>query len=159
MGTSIGAATDWLVANFTTAIGAVDPTAVVGDNLPSANAPGMVVVGRTMPTDFQGVTGTQQPVVLGLGKNEEDYSIPCFAIADRPGTAQKPSRDAAIVLFDACAHAVAQDRELGGALLEGRHAWIDNIRISQMQGTAKDGGALCSTLIQFDVHCRNHYLA
>lgn len=159
MGTSIGAATDWLVVNFTSAVAAVDSSAVVGDAVPSLSAPSMVVVGRTLPTDVQGVFGTQQPMVLGLGKNEEDYSIPCFAIADRAGTAQKPSRDAAIALFDACAHAVAQDRELGGALLEGRYAWIDNVRISQMQGPGKDGGALCSTWIQFDVHCRNHYLA
>lgn len=157
MGTSIGAATDWLVANFTTAVATANPAAVVADNEPTKQAPAYVSVGRTLPQDANGVAGSQVPLVMGLNKREEEYAIPCFAQATAPGPSQKAARDAAILLFDTCAHVVAADPTLGGVLLDGRCAWIDNIRMVQTD-TSREPGALQVATIAFDVHCRNHYV-
>jgi hypothetical protein len=158
MGTSIGAATDWLIANFTPAVAAVNPFVLVGDSVPLMDAASYVVVGRSLPDDPLAPSGTQIITAIGQNKVDEEYVIPCFVVAAVAGPSQKPSRDAVIALYDACAHVVTVDRTLGGTLSK----WAEIVNIRVVAANAKDtdkAGALCSTWIGFDVQCKNHYLA
>lgn len=157
MGTAIGAVIDYLVTQLGTAAPVVDPTVVVGDNFPPAESQSLIIIGRTLPTDATASDGTQVPIVMGLNKRLEEFSIAGFIHARRNGPAQKPSRDAAIALFDCLSSTVAADPTFGGALLDGRYGYLSNVRMVQTEGTAKDPAAMRSTLILFDVHCQNHY--
>jgi hypothetical protein len=161
MGTSIGQAIDYLVAQLPSLVTAVDPTALVVDNYPAYVSDSMVFIGRTAPGDSNATTGSQTIVTLGANKAEESYNIPCYISVYRPGPAQKPSRDAAIALFDVVAHLVATDRTFGGILLQGRYAYIDHFNIEQTLDSEEAGesGTLRTTWISFDITARNHYQA
>jgi hypothetical protein len=160
MGTSMGAAIDWLVATLPEAIAAIDPSAVVVDNEPAVTAQSLVVIGRTEPENALAADGTQLIVVLGANRREEEYLIPCFVSVYRPGPAQKPARDAALALFDAVAHLVASDPTLGGVLLQGRSAYIEKAQLVQTRDAADTGaaGAMRLAIVAFDIHCKNHYI-
>jgi hypothetical protein len=163
MGTSVGAAIDYVVAQVASPCQLVDPTAMIIDSWP-VNAQvtnSMVWIGRTSADDATTADGTQQSVALGMNSSDEDYSIPCFIQCARPGPAQKPSRDAAVALFDAVNGVIAHDRTLAGVLKNRNGALVDNVRIIQTRNTTDTGhaGSMRVTTITFDIHCRNQYIA
>ena len=160
MGTSVGAAIDYIVANLTPAVIAIDSTAVVVDNDPSFSSQSMVVIGRTEPENAMAADGSQMIINLGASERQEDYNIPCFISVYRQGPAQKPARDAAIALFDATAHLIAADVTLGNLLRKGRRAEIARMQLVQTRDSndTGDSGAMRLALIVFDIHVMNTYI-
>jgi hypothetical protein len=160
MGTSLGAAIDYLTAPaLLTALQAVDKAALLVDNVPTSSSQSMVFIGRTDPGNAQANNGAQTPITLGLGSRDEEYAIPCYISASRPGPDQKPARDAAIALFDVVAHYIAQDTTLGGVLKGGRYAWISTILLEQTLDPADSelAGGQRIAYLSFDVLAHNHY--
>lgn len=167
MGTSIGKAIDYFVSGTNAATGttllqdlqAVDPTALLVDAYPTQQSQSMVFIGRTDPENAQAPNGSQQPVTLGLGTRDEEYSIPCYISVSRPGPAQKPARDAAIALLDVVNHWLAADVKLGGVLNGGRNATLSTVSLVQTRDTedAGEAGSLRLAWITFDILARNHY--
>ena len=164
MGTSIGPAIDYLIAGTNPVTGTTlmtdlftaDATITLVDGIASSISQSMVFIGKATPDSLSTQTGSQQLLVLGAGRSQEEYDIPCFVYAYRPGPKIKPARDAAIALFDAVAHWVAADRTLGGILLQGRIAEITNVELDQ--SIDGESGALCIVSLRFTIHCRNHYI-
>ena len=159
MGTSIGGAIDYIVANLPAPVAAVDATAVVADNDPIVTSKSLVVIGRNSPEDGTAADGSQMIVVLGANERQEGYTIPCFVSVYRPGPAQKPARDAAIALFDVVGHLIAADVTLGGLLQQGRRAEIQKMQLVQTRDSndTGDSGAMRLALITFDINCTNTY--
>ena len=160
MGTSIGGAIDYLVAQLPALISAVDSTAVVADNEPSVTAQSMVVIGRTDPENATAAAGSQIIASLGALRREESYVIPCFVTVYRQGPSQKTARDAAIALFDVVAHLIATDPTLGGLLLMGRKALIDSMQLIQTRDSEDTGasGAMRLALVLFNIQVTNTYI-
>ena len=160
MGTSIGAAIDYIVAALPAPLILVDPTAVVVDNDPSVSAQSMVIIGRTEPENALAADGSQMIVSLGAGRREENYLIPCFISVYRQGPQQKPARDAAIALFDVVAHLIASDVTLGGLLQQGRRAVVDRMQLVQTRdsGDTGDSGAMRLAMVVFDIQVTNTYI-
>jgi hypothetical protein len=161
MGTSIGAAIDYVVSALQPAVLAIDSNALVVDNYPTYTSKTMVFIGRTSPNDANAVSGAQQIVTVGANRQEEQYVIPCYISVYRPGPAQKPARDAALAMFDAVAHLIATDRTLGGVLLMGRYAQIENFVLEQTIDAedAGESGTLRTAWISFNINAKNHYQA
>lgn len=167
MGTSLGAAIDYVVAGvnpattttLATALTAAIADAVLVDNFPINQSESMVFIGRTDPDNAQANNGSQIPLTLGAGSRDEDYVIPCYISTSRPGPQQKPARDAAIALFDVVARWLAADPTLGGALHGGRYAYVSNISLIQTRDEVDAGGAgaLRIAWITFDIHAQNKY--
>ena len=160
MGTSVGAAIDYIVATLTPAVLAVDATAIVVDNDPMFSSQSIVVIGRTDPENAMAGDGSQMIVSLGALERQEDYVIPCFISVYRQGPAQKPARDAAIALFDATAHMIAADVTLGNLLRKGRRAEIARMQLVQTRDSndTGDAGAMRLAIIVFDIHVTNTYV-
>jgi len=165
MGVSIGAAIDYLMTGSNpggtlgAALTAVDATALLSDNDPTLTSQSMVYIGRTDPDNANAATGSRQFIVLGAGRSQEDYIIPCFISVNRPGPAQKPARDAALALFDVIAHFVQLDLTLGGVLTQGRFANISELTLTQTRDDADTaGGAMQVAWVMFGIHCTNHYI-
>ena len=160
MGTSVGAAIDYIVATLTPAVLAVDATAIVVDNDPMFSSSSIVVIGRTDPENAMAGDGSQMIVSLGALERQEDYVIPCFISVYRQGPAQKPARDAAIALFDATAHMIAADVTLGNLLRKGRRAEIARMQLVQTRDSndTGDAGAMRLAIIVFDIHVMNTYV-
>ena len=158
MGVSIGAAIDYLVAGLVAPLVAVDPAAVVidGEMVLGQESQSMVYIGKRDPSVTSAADGMEEILVLGAGRVQEDYEIPCVVWASRPGPAMKPARDAAIAMFDAVAHFLASDRTLGGLLLQGRFAEFSTVSLDQV--VAGDAGALRVVWLSFSIHVRNHYI-
>lgn len=164
MGTSIGPAIDYLISGTSSTLGttlgaaltAADPAATLVDGIATELSQSMVFIGKAGPDSATTETGSQALLVLGAGRAQEDYDIPCFAYAFRPGPTVKPARDAAILLFDTVAHFVASDRTLGGLLLQGRFAEIGNVDLNQ--DVDDETGATRIVWLSFSIHCRNHYI-
>lgn len=166
MGVSIGKAIDYLCSGtnlisgmtLLAALQAVDPSVVLSDNDPTLGSQSMVYVGRRAPDNAETGSGGRQFMVLGAQRSSEEYSIPCYISVNRQGPAQKPARDAAIALFDAFAHFVQTDLTLGGVLLSGRFANIDQVTLNQTENEGDSGGgALRDAWLMFDIHCTNLY--
>lgn len=167
MGTSLGATIDYLISGVNPTTGttlaadlvAAVPGTLLVDNYPTAESQSMVFIGRTDPENAQSSNGSQQPVTLGLNTRDEEFSIPCYISTVRPGPAQKPARDAAILLLDAVAHFVAADPTLGGVLKGGRAAWLSTVSLVQTRDPqdAGEAGALRLAWLTFDLLARNHY--
>lgn len=166
MGVSVGQAIDYLFTGTSTAGGtlldalrAVDSTAVLADNEPTAGSQSMIFIGRADPGAAVAGTGTRQYMTLGAGRSEESYSIPCYISVTRPGPTQKPARDAALALFDAVAHFLQGDLTLGGVLLAGRYAQLSTVTLTQtLDEGDTGGGAVRSAFVAFDIHCTNLYI-
>ena len=160
MGTSVGAAIDYIVAALPPLVTAVDPTAVVVDNDPMFSSQSIVVIGRTEPENAMAADGSQMIVILGAGRREENYLIPCFISVYRQGPAQKPARDAAIALFDVVGHLIASDVTLGGVLQQGRRAEIQKMQLVQTRDSndTGDSGAMRLAIVVFDIHVSNTYI-
>jgi hypothetical protein len=167
MGTSIGQAIDYFCYGVNPKTGttlaadlvAVDSTAVLVDAYPLQQSQSMVFIGRTDPANAQAPNGAQQPVTLGLGTRDEEYSIPCFISVVRQGPAQKPARDAAIALLDVVNRWLAADPTLGGALKGGRIAYLSTVSLVQTRDTEDTGeaGSIRLAWLTFDILARNHY--
>jgi hypothetical protein len=160
MGTSIGAAIDYIVAGLPALLTAAIPTAQLADNEPALQSDSLVVIGRTDPENAIGSDGTQMIVTLGANRRQEEYVIPCFVQVYRPGPAQKTARDAAITLFDVTARFIASDPTLGGALQQGRYAYIDKMQLIQTRDSEDTGssGAMRLAVVTFNIHAANHYI-
>lgn len=164
MGTSIGPAIDYLISGTNAVTGttlkndllAVDVAATLVDGIAVLISQSMVFIGKASPDSLSAQAGSQQLLVLGAGRSQEEYDIPCFAYTYRPGPAFKPARDAAIALFDAVAHWIAADHTLGGILQQGRIAEITNVELDQ--SIDDETGAMCIVSLRFTIHCRNHYI-
>lgn len=160
MSSAIGAVFTYLIANVTTAVQAVDPTAVVvdgpvADYIPPPPAP-IVFIGATDPINATATDGTRNYVELGRMKVDEDFTIPCYIDASVNGANQATCRNAALAVYDAIIHMIQSDMTLGGALLAGRVAEVTDIQIIQTNTEEEaDDGRRC--LITFKVHCQNHY--
>lgn len=156
MGTSIAAAIDYLVSGLATPLTSADSAAVVVDGIATKMSESMVFIGKAGPDSATAQTGSQALLVLGAGRAQEDYEIPCFAYAYRPGPTVKTARDAAVLLFDTVAHFVAADRTFGGLLLQGRFAEISNVEL--VQDVDDETGATRIVWLSFSIHVRNHYI-
>jgi len=159
VGTSIAAAIDYLVSGLAAPLSVADPAAVVVDGIATKMSESMVFIGKAGPDSATAQTGSQTLLVLGAGRAQEDYEIPCFAYAFRPAgqaLSVKPARDAAVALFDVVAHFVASDRTFGGLLLQGRFAEISTVEL--VQGIDDESGALRIVWLSFSIHVRNHYI-
>lgn len=156
----MGAVFTYLIANITTAVQAVDATAVivdgpVADNIPPPPAP-MVFIGATDPVNPVAADGTRNYVELGRLKVDEDFTIPCYIDTSVNGANQAVCRNAALAVYDAIVHLIQSDMTLGGALLAGRVAEISDVQIIQTDTEAEaEDGRRC--VITFKVHCQNHY--
>ena len=159
MGTSIGAAIDYLVAALPALVVVADSTAVVADNYPTVSSQSMVFIGRSDPENAIGGDGSQMIVALGAGRREEDYIIPCFVSVYRTGPAQKPSRDAALAIFDVVARLVATDMTFGGLLQMGRRAAIQSFQLVQTRDSEDTGasGSMRLALVVFNIRILNSY--
>lgn len=164
MGVSVGQAIDYLYSGtgpngtLLAALAAVDPTVVLADNEPQSSSQSMVFIGRADPGNAEAAAGTRQYIVLGAGRSEESYAIPCYISVSRPGPAQKPARDAALALFDALAHFIQADLTLGGVLLAGRYAQLAQVTLTQtLDESDTGGGAFRTAYVTFDIHCTNLY--
>lgn len=168
MGTSIGRAIDYFVSGVNAKTGTtlaadltvVDPAALLVDAYPSQQSQSMVFIGRTDPENAQAPNGSQQPVTLGLGTRDEEYSIPCYISVSRQGPEQKPARDAAIALLDVVNHWLAADPTLGGVLTNGRIAYLSTVNLVQTRDEEDTGqaGSLRLAWLTFDILARNHYI-
>lgn len=160
MSSAIGAVFTYLIANFTTAAQAVDPTAVivdgsVADSIPPPPTP-MLFVGATDPFNSVATDGTRNYVELGRLKVDEDFTIPCYIDTSVNGADQATCRNAALAVYDAVVHVIQSDMTLGGALLAGRVAEITDVQIIQTDKEVEaDDGRRC--VITFKIHCQNHY--
>jgi hypothetical protein len=156
MGTSVGAAIDYLVAGLAGPLAVADSTAAVIDGIATTMSQSMVFIGKADPGSPTAQTGSQSLLELGAGSSDEDYDIPCFVYAYRPGPTTKPARDAAITLFDVVAKFVAADRTFGGVLNQGRYAELINVALNQ--DVDEDSGSVRIVWLSFAIHCRNHYI-
>ncbi len=173
MGTSIGRAIDYLVTGTATLapadsdvlgktlgqlLTAVASNAILADNAADTESEAMVLIGRKDVLSGETAQGSQSVIVLGAGRSEEDYVIPCCILVYADGPLQKPSRDIALGLFDAVAHFVAADRTFGGVLTNGRYAQIEQVLLQQTEDIADTkGGAMRLAYLTFDIHCANLY--
>lgn len=162
MGTSIGQGIDYLLATLPPLLLAVDSTSVVVDNFPTVSSQSMVFIGRQGPDDGQAASETRQFLVLGAGRVEEDYLIPCYIEVTRPGPEQKPARDAALALFDAFAHLMVSEAGMtfGGVLQQGRIAQVRSVSLVQTRDgeDAGQSGTLRMAWVTFEIHVLNHYI-
>lgn len=165
MGTSIGPVFTYLLTgtNVVTgntlpaALAAVDAQAQVFDAwVTDRSCASQFVLGRPDPSQgTEAAGGTDALIVLGAGRVDEVYEIPCFIQTFVGGTDQSEARNAAIVIWDALLHWLCADKTLGGALASG---WAEISRV-QWDGTpeenAKDG-RFC--VVSFSIRCRNNYI-
>jgi hypothetical protein len=172
MGTSIGRAIDYLISGVVNnassdingktllqALQTVDKTVVLADNTPETTSQSTVFIGRAQPDDAETATATRQFIVLGAGRSQEEYDIPCYIGVARPGPAQKPARDAALALFDVVAHFISADLSLGGVLMQGRVANLSSANLTQTRDEEDtDDGAMRVAWVMFTIHCANHYI-
>src|SRR3954470_22502108 len=133
MGVSIGAAIDYLVAGLAAPLIAVDPAAVVIDGIEGEDqrSQSQVWIGKHDPQQTSAADGGQELLVLGAGRVQEDYEIPCVVWASRKGPTLKPARDAAIAMFDVVASFIAADRTMTGILKQGRFSEVSSFQLDQ----------------------------
>lgn len=164
MGTSVAAATDYLLATIATATGSItapngQPVLVV-DGYPLTRAQCSVVVGLDAPPDLAstGPAGTRAWVGTGQpGRTQEDYTIPVYIDVWQGGTNMQAVRNLAVSIFDAIWAALKADLTLGGALSGELPAEVDEVRwIPTDSGDQAAQGR--RMLCQFGVRCRNRYI-
>ena len=169
MGTSIGAAIDYLVAGLTNGktVGAVtippltsiNPVVEVADNLPQTASGVWVIIGRTDTTAGTAGTGTNTYVELGATRIEEQYTLPGLVYVETSGPGQKAARDAAIALYDGVVRLVHADPTLGGLLERGRVGLVSSLGLTQTDDdhdAAGAGGVVAQ--IHFDLQIQNTYI-
>lgn len=160
MASAIAGAFDYLLTNLPAVVEAVDPDGVVIDgpvanSLPPEPAP-VVYVGAVDPYTAVSADATRQYLTLGGFKVDEDFSIPCYIDASTNDGDQSASRRTALAVWDGIVHLISNDMTLGGLLLAGRVAIVDDIQIIQTDGE-DEAEAGRRTVVTFRVHCQNHY--
>jgi hypothetical protein len=157
---AIGPVFTYLLTNFATAVQAVDSTALIVDGpvpdyLPPPPAP-IVFVGATSPLSAVAGDSTRNYIELGRLAVDEDFSIPCYIDAAASNNDQAGARNSALGAYNAIVHLIQSDMTLGGLLLSGRVAEVQDIQIIQTDGDEEaNDGRRC--LITFRIHCQNHY--
>lgn len=164
MGSSIGPAFNWLLTGIPTgattlaqALAAVDVQAQVFDGWPTdQSCPSQFVIGRQGPQGTAATAGIDALTILGAGRVDEDYEIPCYIQCFVGGTDQGAARNAALALWDAWVHwlSLDQGRTFGGALQAG-WAEVTNIVIDATPHENLESGRFC--VIQFSIRCKNKY--
>lgn len=170
MGTSMGAAIDYLVDKFTNGVTApnaagqpvsyaglstVDPHVEVADGKTLTSDSPWVTVGCSGPNQDTDVPITADYMVLGRQRIDESYTIPCDIIQYGPEEQQSATRTACVALFDRCVQIVWADPTLGGLLQNGKIAHIARATLMQPQ-TARGDGTVA--MIQFSVDVDNAYI-
>jgi hypothetical protein len=170
MGTSMGAAIDYLVDKFTNGItgtnaagqpvtyaglSSVDKYVEVADGKTLTSDSPWVTVGCSGPNQDTDVSITADYMVLGRQRIDESYSIPCEVIQYGPEEQQAATRAACVALFDRCVQIVWADPTLGGLIKNGKIAHIARATLSQPQPERGDGTA---AMIQFSVDVENAYI-
>lgn len=170
MGTSMGAAIDYVLASLrsgvTTPDGvvvppltAVDPSAAVYDNTPASTSETQVVVGRTSPDSGAAGDVDWEYTTLGAARIEESYTIPGYIAVWRPGPDQKPARDAAIALTDGVVRLIHADPTLGLLLQMGRIARVAKVVLHQTQDDEDTaGGGYMYACVDFELAVQNTYI-
>ena len=161
MGSTIGPAFNYLLGGgLQTALTAVDATAQVIDSLPvDRSTAHQFVIGCGSPgADETAAQGMDALTVLGAGRVDEDYEIPCYIQCFTGGTNQAQVRNAALTMWNAFVSFLATDRTLGGALTTAAQAgWaeITQIHISGTPLENAEAGRFC--VITFNIRCRSKY--
>lgn len=176
MGTTIGKSIDYLVALFNTgftgtdvygkplsvpALSAVNTGVIIADTRPQDSGDAYVIVGRQSDQTDSEVTATAQYQVLGRQKIQEAYTLPGHILVLGDGPDQKPTRDAALALFDGVTKLVWADPTLGGVLLDGRIAVVSQFTVGQpdqpTEAQASAGGGVAAT-VSFGIQVENSYV-
>lgn len=151
---------DYLLAQLPAVVNAVDANGVVVEgyclNAPPAPAP-IVSVGSQHPDDAQAASASRQYLALGAAHVEESFQIPCYIDVEVVGVnEQSTARRKACLIFDGVVDLVRSDLTLGGNLLRGRYAKLENIRLLATAGDLEAATGRRS-ILSFDVDCSNFY--
>ena len=152
-GTALADALDYLVTE-TRALSECEAPVVVSDGFPVTDADIVVAIGVTnedgaseLDADWAG---------LGAGREDETFDIPCLIDSYAGGTNQSIPRRAAVVVLDAIAARIRQDRSLGGALNSPGLAAIRDVRLVQTS-TAEEAADGRYARIYFNVRCTSRF--
>lgn len=153
MGTAIGRAVDYLVAQLPLLPALASPV-VVSDGFPITRADLLVAIGVTNED------GASEYNIdwAGLGANREDeaFDIPCLIDSYVGGATQKAPRDAAVTVLDAINAKIRLDRTLGGALGPPGVAAIRDVRLVQTS-TSEEAGEGRYARCYFNVRCTSRF--
>lgn len=155
MGSAIGPAFAYLMANLPGVLQAVDPTVGVVDGWADELPRDFFVVGRASDSDQEASTSVDAYTLLGGELLDEEFILPCYIDCWRGGNDQSLARNAALAYLDAFIKFLAGDLTLGGALHNGRYARMDAIRIDGPVPGDAVAGRRC--VIQFSIRCQNQY--
>lgn len=176
MGTSIGPAIDYLVALFGSGftgtdlygqpltvppLSTINAGVIIGDTRPDSSGDVYVVVGRQSDQADSEVTATAQYQVLGRQRITESYTLPGHILVLGQGPDQKPTRDAALALFDGVTKLVWADPTLGGVLQDGRIGLVSQFTLGQpdepTEVQASAGGGVAAS-VSFGIQVDNSYV-
>jgi hypothetical protein len=151
---------DYLLTQLPAVVHAVDTNGVVVEGYcnqaPPAPAP-IVSVGTQHPDDATAGTGSRQYLALGAAHVEEDFVIPCYIDVEVEGIdEQSTARRKVCLIFDGVVDLVRSDLTLGGNLLRGRYAQLENIRLLATAGDLEAATGRRS-ILSFDLSCKNFY--
>lgn len=155
MGTVIGQAIDYLVTNLAAPATVAVPDAMVIDGATAdALSTSMIWIGRNAPEDLTAALGNRNIPNLGRRRVDETWTVHGFTDAQREGTSQKGSRDAALSLFDVVTHLVGTDPSLGGLLT---NAWYCTVPTGELIQPDPPNTGACRTVVLFSIEIRNRY--
>lgn len=170
MGTTIGAAIDYLVGIFENgltspvvvpALTTIDPDAVVGDVFPDEAGNVLIVVGRANDQADSEIAATAQYQVLGAQRISEAYRLPVHIVVTGEGPAYKSVRDQALALFDGVTKLVWADPTLGGILQNGRVGVVSEFVLTQPDAPTGEqfaSGSGVSASVSLAVEIQNSYI-
>lgn len=152
MGSSIPAATDYLVAQIAK-LPMLKPPAYVSDGWPATGSDTLVTIGVVPEGDD--IDAGQTTVELG-GAEYEDVDLPCLVAVLRGGDLAKTARAAAFEIYDAIGGVVRADRTLGKAIRAGRRAYITGLAVEQTNTAGEAGeGRVCR--IRFTISWQHRF--
>lgn len=176
MGTSIGAAIDYLVGIFGSgftgtdiyghaltvpALSTINAGVEVADTFPSTDGGVWVIVGRSAADVESQVVAQAQYQVLGRQRITESYELPGWVGVYGAGPDQKTTRDQCLALFDGVTKLVWADPTLGGVLQDGRISLVSQFTLDQPDepsdsSTSSGGGVAAS--VSFGLQVENSYV-
>lgn len=149
--TTVGQVIDYLVTQITAA--ATSPVIVVDGPLGGESPDQAIVIGAENPDDagewVPSTTGTQAWSTIGATMRAEDYTIPCFTIANGVGgSTMKTARDEALAMFATAWNVIQADLTLG-------HIVTTSVTVSQadLEQSAYADGVLA--VVRFAVQIKN----
>ena len=155
MGTVVGQAIDYLVAQLPALAVAAQPDAMVIDGITRDElSTSMIWIGRAQPEDLRAALGTRSIPTLGRRRVDETWSVDGFTDCRREGTTQKAARDAALSLFDAVAHLVGTDPSMGGLLTDAWYVTVPSAELVQPESAITGE---CRAVVLFSLDIRNRY--